>query len=96
MIKASEARINVINYENALYRQVAIKVNEVLETVSRSIEFHSQNGINTLEFMPYEISRFSSWHNMEIAKEVFEKILKENGYTIILNNPNDNILKITW
>lgn len=96
MISAQEARQNVINKEIADYRIVEKKVTEFLNDMDASIQFHSQNGITEIEFTPYEDSRFPSIRYKVFAKEIFDRILKQNGYTISANNIEINILKVQW
>lgn len=96
MISAQEARQNVINKEIADYRAVEKKVTDFLNDIDASIQFHSQNGFTEIEFTPYTDSRFPSIHHKGLAKEIFDRILKQNGYTIAVNNIEDNILKVQW
>ena len=96
MISANEARSNVTEYEIYLYGLAEKKVNEIIPIISESIEFHSKNGFTEIEFTPYGISRFSSYRMMEIASTIFNQILKENGYKILVNDWEHNILKIRW
>ena len=96
MIKAEEARANINFYRAEEYRKVQEKVIPVIETISESIVFHSKNGFDHLDFTPYSRSHFPSNRELMIASEIFDRILKENGYKITLNNWNDNILKIQW
>lgn len=58
MITASEARNNVIQHEVEEYKKVGDKVMELIETMSKSIEFHSKSGIDHLDFSPFDKSRF--------------------------------------
>lgn len=96
MINASEARANVTRHETELYNNIKAIVDEILETMSRSIEFHSQNGIEYADFMPYRDSRFSSEYSCRIASEIFEKEFIDNGYTVVRNDWVNNCLKVTW
>lgn len=96
MITAKEAKMNVINYEITLYDKIKIIVDDTLKAMSKSIEFHSQNGFDSLEFVPYNKSQFSSEKAMQIASNIFEKTLKDNGFKIIRNDWKNNLLKITW
>ena len=96
MIKASEAKANVINYEIALYNKVKVITDELLETMSKSIEFHSKNGLDSADFMPYGRSQFSTDKTMQIASKIFEKAFKDNGFKIIRNDWANNTLKISW
>lgn len=96
MIRASEAKANVTAYESHRFHAVEMKVNELLETMSKSIEYHSKNGITKLEFMPYENSRFPSYDEKEIASRIFLSIFQNNGYSVARNSWSDNILEIRW
>ena len=96
MITAREAKINVINHESVLYNKYRSVAEELLEEMNISIEFHSKNGFETIEFEPYDTFRFHTDHAKKIASDVFEKTLKENGFTIEKNNWSTNILKISW
>jgi len=96
MIKASEARDNIKKFEIEQYNKIKTMVEEALEVISTEIEFHSKNGLNTAEFVPYDASRFPSYRSVQIASEIFERILKDNGYEIITNDRANNILKIKW
>ena len=96
MITASEARGNVTEYEQAEYIRISTKLSEVIDTMSKSIEFHSKNGITQLTFYPYDKSRFSSFHDLIIASDILEKKFKNNGYKIIHNNHNNNVFTIRW
>ena len=96
MISAKEARQNVISKIAADYRAVEKEVTDFLDEMSTSIQFHSRNGFTEIEFTPYADSRFPSIRYKELAKEIFDRILKQNGYTIAVNNIEINILKIQW
>lgn len=96
MISAQEARQNVINKTIADCCVVEKKVTDFLNDMDASIQFHSRNGITEIEFTPYTDSRFPSIHYKELAKEIFNRILKQNGYTIAVNNIEINILKVQW
>lgn len=96
MISAQEARQNLINYEANIYTKVENQVKELLDTISKSIAYHSQNGIDSLDFCPYDRSRFSSHKELTIAQEIFSKILTSNGYEISHNDAFNNSLKIRW
>lgn len=96
MINASEARANVAAYEQAIFNNVAIIADELLDTMSNTIEFHSQNGFKSADFMPYHDSRFSSEYSRRIASEIFEKEFIDNGYTVVRNDWVNNCLKIVW
>lgn len=96
MINATEARTNVINFEMEQYNNAKAIADEILDTMSQSIEFHSKNGLDTLEFAPYDRSRFTSYSWLQTASDIFEKVLKENGYEIIKNDWINNSLKIKW
>ena len=45
MISATEARANVVYHETEVYNNVFTIANELLDAMSKSIEFHSQNPI---------------------------------------------------
>ena len=96
MIKASEAKANVINYELSQYNKVKVTADGILEAMSKSIEFHSKHGFNSAEFMPYGRSRFSDEKALKIASEIFEKVFNDNGFEIVKNDWSNNILKVTW
>ena len=96
MITANEARQNVIRHEVEEYQKVAEKVTEIIDTMSKSIEFHSKNGFDHLDFCPYNKSRFSSCHELEIASKIFEQMFKDNGYKVTRNSWSDNIFTIQW
>lgn len=96
MITAADAALNVINYHYTQYCLVEATVNETLPAMSGAIEFHSKSGFKSATFMPYTNSRFSSAKEKEIAKEIFENIFTEHGYTIEENDISRNILTIRW
>lgn len=96
MIKATEAKKNVNEYQEKLFLETEKKVNEFTELMSESIEFHSKNGFNEITFIPYEISRFPSRTMMEMASSIFQAILMTNGYEIVTNDWQKNILKVRW
>lgn len=96
MITAIEARINVTNYETIILANVEKTVSEIIDIISRSIEFHSKNGYTHLIFTPYEKSRFSTVKELEYAQKLFRKILEEAGYTVLENNYGRNILNVSW
>lgn len=96
MISAQEARQNVINKEFADYRIVETTVMEVLTEMDAAIQFHSQHGMTEIDFFPYTNSHFPSAHFMELAKDIFDRVLKRNGYTITVNNIETNVLKVQW
>lgn len=96
MISAETARHNVNQYEIEIYQQTETKVLELIDTMSKSIEYHSRNGFDCLNFAPYEKTRFTSDHVMNIAHEIFRKIFEANGYKIICNDVAKNILKVQW
>lgn len=97
MIKADEARQNIINQQVQLYRATEKQVTEYVEKeIGANIEFHSKNGIDCLEFHPYDSSRYQSVRVKEMARDIITKILKENGYEILANDIVGNILKVKW
>ena len=96
MIKASEAQANVINYKVMQYNKVKEVADEILETMSKSIEYHSRNGFNSADFMPYGKSQFPCEQALQTASEIFEKVFMSNGYEIVKNDWQNNILKIKW
>ena len=96
MITAQEARQNVLNKEIADQRIVEEKVTDFLKQMDTSIQYHSRQGITELTFTPYDDSRFPSVHFQELAQELFRVILNQNGYDIVINNIDMNILKIKW
>ena len=96
MINATTAAQNVINYEIERYHKIEELCNAALEEMGASIEYHSQRGIETLDFTPYQKSRFISDYAMQTAHDIFEKVFKENGYTVEHNDISRNSLKIKW
>lgn len=62
MLQAIKARANVANYEAATNANIAHKVDELLDIMDKSIQFHSQNSFSSLTFIPYDKSHFSSVH----------------------------------
>ena len=96
MISAEQARANVINHEIHIYRETEEKVNELIDAMSKSIEFHSENGIDSIEFTPYDHSRFSSSHTLQLASEMLARQFKDNGYTIVNNSWEHNSFIIQW
>lgn len=96
MIKANEAKKNVNEYQEKVFLETQEKVNEFVELMSESIEFHSKNGFDEITFTPYDFSRFSSVDMMEMASSIFQAILMTNGYEIVTNNWQKNILKVRW
>lgn len=96
MIKASEAKANKIHFEIEQYNKVKQVADEILETISNGIEFHSKNGFDSAEFVPYDRSRFVSDQSLQTASEIFETVLKENGFKIVRNDWTNNILKVAW
>ncbi len=96
MISAETARQNINKYETAIYQQTETKALEIIETMSKSIEYHSRNGFDCLDFMPYEKTRFTSNHTMNIAHDIFQKIFETNGFEILCNDITKNILRVRW
>lgn len=96
MITAVEAKKNVTIYKVQLTQKVELQINNILNAISPDIEFRSQNGCTTLTFAPYDKSRFPNIQTLEIAQQLFTHILKSNGYNILENDYNTNILKIQW
>ena len=96
MINAETAKANVISYHAQFIAKVQAVVDEILEAMGKSIEFHSKSGLTTAEFCPYASSRFPCDKAKEEAQKMFEKTFKEYGYTILVNNIEKNILKIQW
>lgn len=96
MITASEAKANKIHFEIEQYNKVKQIADEILETISQGIEFHSNNGFDSAEFVPYDRSRFASYQSLQTASEIFEQVLKDNGFKIIKNDWTNNILKVQW
>lgn len=96
MISAAAAAQNVLNYEIERYHKVEELCNAALEEMEASIEYHSRNGFSTLDFTPYQKSRFTNNYAMQTAHDIFEKVFKENGYTVEHNDISLNSLKITW
>ena len=96
MITAAQARQNTNNYEVELYNKTKAKVDEFIEMMSKSIEYYSRTGIDTIDFTPYEKSRFPSFQMLPVAQEIFREILESNGYKILRNDSANNILKVKW
>lgn len=96
MISAETAKANVINYQAAFFAEVTATVTEILDSMSKSIEFHSKSGLSSAVFMPYTSSRFSSDRAKEIAHEQFKKAFETAGYEIITNDVGRNELSIKW
>ena len=96
MITANEARNNVTRYEIEEYQKVAAKVTELIDTMSKSIEFHSKSGIDHLDFAPFDKSRFPSYRELEIASKIFGQMFKDNGYKVTRNSWSDNVFTIQW
>lgn len=96
MIKATEAQANVINYEASINEEIKKKVDELVEIMSKSIEYHSKNGFTHANFCPYEKSRFLNVKALETAQEMFKKIFEDAGYTVIENNYGKNSLIVEW
>lgn len=96
MISAATAAQNVLNYEIERYHKVEELCNAALEEMEASIEYHSRNGFSALDFTPYQKSRFTNNYAMQTAHDIFEKVFKENGYTVEHNDISLNSLKITW
>ena len=96
MITAREARNNVINHEAKVYQAVAQKTKELIEIMGKSIEIHSENGIDHIDFTPFNKSRFPSYHELEIASQILEQMFKDNGYKVTRNSWSDNIFTVQW
>lgn len=96
MIKAAEAHANVIAYETAIDADITRKVDELINIMDKSIQFHSQNGYTELTFNPYDKSRFSTVHALEYACCLFTKRFEDAGYTVLENHYGKNSLKIKW
>lgn len=96
MINAATAAQNVRNYEIERYNKIKELCNAALNEMDASIEYHSRNGFDSLDFTPYQRSRFTNDYAMQTAHDIFEKVFKENGYTIEHNDISLNSLKIKW
>ncbi len=96
MITAQEAKKNVEVYETALFQKTRDRVITQLEDMGKSIKFHSQNGIRQLTFNPYDKSLFPSYKMLDMARNIFGAILKQNGYTVVENDCRKNFLKVQW
>lgn len=96
MISAESAKANVITFQTQFIAKVQTVVDESLEAMGKSIEFHSKSGLTTAEFCPYASSRFPCDKAKEEAQKMFDKTFKEYGYTILVNSIEKNILKIQW
>lgn len=96
MINANEAKANVINYVAAQNAILEEKISSLLDTMSKSIDYHSKHGFSSLQFCPYEKSRFTSEQSLKYAQARFKEIFEKEGYTIIKNNYEENMLHIAW
>jgi hypothetical protein len=96
MIRAAEARANVNNYENEQYNKVKVVVYQILEGISKGVEFHSKTGLTEAEFVPFDRSQFNGYRELQLAQEIFESVLVNHGYKIIRNDWINNILKFSW
>ena len=96
MINAETAKANVITFQAQFIAKVQAAVDELLETMSKSIEFHSRQGFTVAEYCPYTSSRFPCDKAKEEAQKMFDKTFKEYGYTVLVNNIEKNVLKIQW
>lgn len=96
MISAKTAKENVLTREAATLSAIQNIVDEILESMSKSIEYYSNCGLSRIEFAPYNNSRFSNDYAKEQAYKMFEKTFKDNGYIILLNDIRQNCLKIQW
>jgi len=96
MITAQEAKKNVELYEVALYQKTLDGAMTQLDTMSTIIEFHSKNGKRQIVFTPYDKSRFPSSEMLDMARNIFDSILKQNGYTVVENDYQKNLLKVQW
>ena len=96
MINATVAAQNVINFKVEHHRYIKTIVDELLNEISMSIEFHSKQGFTHLMFVPYTNARFPSHDDKVTASELFEKALIENGFTVTRNDISQNILAIDW
>lgn len=96
MITATKARANKTQFEIHLYNEVKIITEGIIETISAGIEFHSKNGFESAEFLPYDKSQFHTLQEMKIASEIFERTLERNDFKIIKNDYMHNILKVQW
>lgn len=96
MVTASEARLNVTNFEKDQYNKVMKLAEETLEAMSKSIELHSKNGYSSAEFVPYDRSRFETYQEMRIASEIFQKVFTGVGFEVLQNDWTNNIIKIKW
>ncbi len=96
MITASEARNNVKIYEETLYTTTKNALQPALETISKDIEFHSRAGLSETTFYPFEVPELTTAEMKITAKQVYQNILSQKGFTIVENNWIKNILKVRW
>ena len=96
MINATEARTNVINYEAAILAELDATIAELVDMMSKSIEFHSKNGYTSAAFCPFGQSRFTNVQALEYAQNKLEKIFEEAGYNVIENHYGKNTFKVEW
>jgi len=96
MIKASEARANVMNYELTFRAEVQKEVDKLAETLSQSIGYHSSCGFSIASFAPYDKAIFNSTKALVYAQELFQKLFEDAGYTVAENNYERNSLIIRW
>ena len=96
MFKAESARANVMNHQQKISKKVLETVSQLAERFGNDIAYRSDLGYTTAEYAPYTVENFPIDGTIDMAKDLFEKIFKENGYTVLLNNPMDNTLKVQW
>ena len=96
MITASEARDNVKMYKEALYTTTKNALQPVLKTISKGIEFHSRAGLSETTFYPFEVPELTTVEMKITAKQVYQNVLSQKGFTIVENNWIKNVLKIRW
>lgn len=96
MVTAQEAKKNIEAYETALFQKARDGAMTQLNTMSTIIKFHSKNGNRQIVFTPYDKSLFPSSKMLDMAHNIFDSILKQNGYTIVENDCQKNVLKVQW
>lgn len=93
MINAKVAKQNVINYDIKRFEKVKMIVDGIIPVISKNIEYNSNHGLSSITLFIYNDIQFC---DREIASGIFEKVLKDNGYTIIKNDWKNNSLTFKW
>ena len=95
MITASEARLNVANFKLDEYNRIHALVYKFIPELDKYIKCQSEQGNSELMIFPYSSSRFNPL-DLPLASEILHKILEKNGYEIIINDYDRNVLKFKW